>query len=66
MLGRASIIDQKVREFSFCNFPSRDVRFMQNEDTLAVPTQPPAIAVLALMDLALLAGEHSISLSPTN
>ena len=40
MLRRASIVDQKVGEFSFCNVSSsRDVRFMQNEDTLSVPTK---------------------------
>jgi hypothetical protein len=30
----------------------QDVRFMQNEDALAVLTEPPAIAVFALVDLA--------------
>jgi hypothetical protein len=40
MLRRASIVDQKVGEFTFCNVSSsRDVRFMQNEDTLSLPTK---------------------------
>jgi len=56
MLARTSIVDQKVGEQSFCNVSSGgDASFMQNEDTLLVPTKPPAIAVVALMDLALLA-----------
>jgi hypothetical protein len=55
MLRRASIIDQKVGEFSFCNVSSsRGVRFMQNEHTLVDPTKPPGITVFALVYLPLL------------
>jgi hypothetical protein len=66
VLRRASILDQKVCKFGFCYvFAIRQVRFVQNEDTLAVPTEPPAIAVFALMDLALVARGHE-KLPPAN
>lgn len=67
VLRRASILDQKVCKFGFCNvfFAIRQVRFVQNEDTPAVPTEPPAIAVFALMDLALVARGHG-KLPPAN
>jgi hypothetical protein len=56
MLRRAPILDQEVCKFGYCDvFAISEVRFVQNADTLAVPTEPPAIPVFALMDLALVA-----------
>ena len=60
LLGRISAAGQKLRELYFCDRPARrKVRFVQNENSLSLATEPPTVAVLTLINLALLSCRHT-------
>jgi len=60
LLGRISAARQKLRKRYFCDRPARrKVRFMQNENSLSIATEPPTVAVLTLINLALLSCRHT-------
>ena len=57
---RISAAGQKLRERYFCDRPARrKVRFVQNENSLSLATEPPTVAVLTLINLALLSCRHT-------
>jgi hypothetical protein len=60
LFGRISAAGQKLPERDFCDRPARSkVRFMQNENSFSLATEPPTVAVLTLINLALLSRRHA-------
>jgi hypothetical protein len=60
LFWRISAAGQKLRERYFCDCAARrKVRFVQDENSLSLATEPPTVAVLALINLALLSSRHN-------